>query len=998
MVNAGRILIMPKGEWDTLVSYNMLDLVTYSGVAYLAKQASTGVNPKTDPNKDAYWQVFGTSVVPDNDTIIFDGNNNLAVNIDGTTIQYDSGTNFVKVAIDGVSLKYDSTNGYIYADVVSSLAGLSDVNLTNIRNGQIIAYNSASQKFVNIDLPVGGGSKIKVTTSETNLHGKTVTLSDGTHTMTGTFSNSGEYTFEGVEYTGNLVITSSDGTDTATRYLTVPYYSSYSVSLTFFEATVTVTYPEELGATCNISDGVTTIAATGSPMAFIVPNAGTWTATVTLDGADKTGSVTIGASGESKSITITFGTINVTYSDDFKGVSITCVNGGTTITKTAPTTGNTMVFYPPTTGQWTISGTVGGTPYSTTANVTSLSTPVPANLETIPDGSTATPTDDIQKWLACAGIKDKAYTTLSQVLGDSETFNALLGDSNACAYMKRSTTWALAEGLVPNMTSATTPSGTVISDSDYSGQDNWKAFDGNPSTNWNSNKYSSTGEYYCGYIFDTAQVVGVIKGKLAKSSNVGSVSNANMQYTLDGSTWNDIPNTAISFSTSTYDVELVTGITQAVKGIRLHGTSTVQYGTIAIYELQFYTDADITTSQYAMNLIGQYDTACDALLSDSTWASAIANSTYMKYILNVEVPTMTGYTTPEGQVVYSSVSSNPSRLPWNAFVDMGFCQFADFSITNQYVGYLFTSPVKVYVCENRGGGSANRSPKDTVYQGYDGTNWIDITEELNDLSVSSSTMVKHLVTKNLDTYQGYRYFIKNNGGASDDIDVYGKVNFYGRRSSSEKIHGGNPTYDSFYRIVDGNHVPVTDPSLLDAGTYTIYSNGLAKDPSDLSADYGKTVRICPNTKEIVIRPDKTLYWYGYACPTMGAIANSSTDLNRVAPSMTYNDTTCVATQASGSRGQIYFDMGNTLYSKVKIIFSASVTVSDEYDNVIVASISAKDGGANTGDYKMIVPARTTSVPQKVDSLDVTNVKEYVAIILQANDGVITFTLNSIIAE
>lgn len=70
--------------------------------------------------------------------------------------------------------------------------------------------------------------------------------------------------------------------------------------------------------------------------------------------------------------------------------------------------------------------------------VNSVTPPAPV----VPDGDTVTPTDDVETWLSCAGIDDKSYTTLSDILSDSITFNALLGDSNACKYMARSTTWA----------------------------------------------------------------------------------------------------------------------------------------------------------------------------------------------------------------------------------------------------------------------------------------------------------------------------------------------------------------------------------------------------------------------------------------------------------------------------------------------------------------------------------------------------------------------------
>ena len=285
----------------------------------------------------------------------------------------------------------------------------------------------------------GGGSTILVTTSESSLYGQTVSLTDGTTTLNTTFNNSGEATFSDVTMTGTLTVSASYGGQTAQRTISVPYFGNYSTSLSFFTATITVTFDASKGATCTL-DGVT---ASTSPYAFTVSSAGTYTASSTLDGVTKQGTAkTITTDGQTETDTIEFGTINVTYDNDFRGASITCTQGGTTITKTAPSGGNTMAFYPPTTGSWTISGTVGGSPYSTSVTVSSLSTAVPANLETIPDGSTKTPTDDIQIWLACAGITDKAYTTLAEVLADMDTYVTLLGDSNACDYMARSTTWA----------------------------------------------------------------------------------------------------------------------------------------------------------------------------------------------------------------------------------------------------------------------------------------------------------------------------------------------------------------------------------------------------------------------------------------------------------------------------------------------------------------------------------------------------------------------------
>ncbi len=349
---------------------------------------------------------------------------------------------------DGQILKYDSNSGKWVNDDetggASSLNDLTNVNITTPTNNQVLKYDSVNDEWINGDAPSGGsgGSTVTITTSEPSLYGQAVTITDGQDTYTGTFSNLGVCEIQGVEITGTATVSSG----AASASITMPYFGNYSVVLSLFSATVTVTFPYSNGATCTLSDGVTTLTATSSPMAFTVPNAGTWTATVTLDGQSKTDSATITSDGQTASLTIEYGTINLTYDDDFKGESITCVSGGTTITKTAPSGANIMVFYPPSTGSWTISGTVSGDTYYSTPNpvvVSSLSTSVSASLESLPNGSTVTPTDDIQTWLKCAGIRDKTtYTTLADVLNDVDTFIALCADSNASDYMARSTTWA----------------------------------------------------------------------------------------------------------------------------------------------------------------------------------------------------------------------------------------------------------------------------------------------------------------------------------------------------------------------------------------------------------------------------------------------------------------------------------------------------------------------------------------------------------------------------
>lgn len=346
---------------------------------------------------------------------------------------------------------YENNSKYWAQHTSASLAGLTDTDITSPTNGQVLTYDGS--KWINDDPSAGGGSTIIVGTNEVTLRGQTCTITDGVTTLTETINNSGVATFKGVTLTGTLTITATDGVDTAQRYLDVPYFGNYTATLSFFSATITVTYPAS--GTCTISDGSTTLTATSNPMAFVVPNIGTWTAKATVDGIEKSGTpISITTDGQTASDTISFGTITVTYADAFRGQTITCEKSGTTITKTAPSGGNTMSFYPPETGNWTVSGAVGGTTYVSTPNpvvVSSLSTPVSAQLQTSSSatvtiysavGDTLTYTDiyGISRMISLDADSDHATATIDiQPSGSTLTFTSSIAknpDDLSSAYSK----------------------------------------------------------------------------------------------------------------------------------------------------------------------------------------------------------------------------------------------------------------------------------------------------------------------------------------------------------------------------------------------------------------------------------------------------------------------------------------------------------------------------------------------------------------------------------
>lgn len=127
MISAGRVLIIPKGAWSNLETYEMLDLVSLDGVSYIGRKQSVGVNPSTDTQMQ-YWQPFGTAAE------IATTEQAGLVMPDGSTITIDE-------------------NGLIKA--VLDITGLDDVTITSIANGQILVYNSTTHKWENKTLSAG---------------------------------------------------------------------------------------------------------------------------------------------------------------------------------------------------------------------------------------------------------------------------------------------------------------------------------------------------------------------------------------------------------------------------------------------------------------------------------------------------------------------------------------------------------------------------------------------------------------------------------------------------------------------------------------------------------------------------------------------------------------------------------------------------------------------------------------------------------------------------
>lgn len=142
----------------------------------------------------------------------------------------------------------------------------------------------------------GGGGGTGASLTVTAPAGCTVTVSKDGKTKTRTAGADGVAVFKGLS-TGTWTVTITDGEQTAQKTVTVT--TDYSTAITFFSATIHITYPA--GSICTATDGVTTLTApdTSGTWDCVVPNAGTWTVSLDSGFAEN---VTISENGETQTL------------------------------------------------------------------------------------------------------------------------------------------------------------------------------------------------------------------------------------------------------------------------------------------------------------------------------------------------------------------------------------------------------------------------------------------------------------------------------------------------------------------------------------------------------------------------------------------------------------------------------------------------------------------------------------------------------------------------
>lgn len=126
MAIAGRVAIVPKGDWSAETEYKRLDEVTYNNTMFIAKKA---VPKGTLPTNAEYWSksIVGgvgaiatkedAGIVKPADGLLIAEDGTLKVSIDGTTLTMDQVNNVIKLAD---TLKEKINGAFPAANVVNN--------------------------------------------------------------------------------------------------------------------------------------------------------------------------------------------------------------------------------------------------------------------------------------------------------------------------------------------------------------------------------------------------------------------------------------------------------------------------------------------------------------------------------------------------------------------------------------------------------------------------------------------------------------------------------------------------------------------------------------------------------------------------------------------------------------------------------------------------------------------------------------------------------------
>jgi hypothetical protein len=487
---------------------------------------------------------------------------------------------------------------------------------------------------------------LSTTTSEVYGEDISVTLDGSPIDVELSFDSTGEASFTALQE-GAYVFTVIYAGEPYTASVTVSDETTYTEEIKMWTATITVTGSSQLQLQPlailrnGIQVGTSQFNASGTAT-VIVHEAGSYTFEADYDSYTYSSDAVsvVAETIYSTSITVFVATLSIsTSSIELYGQTISIELDGDVVATTAFSSSGSASIRVHATGDYTCSCVYAGETYSDSVTVSSETT-YPVQIDTIPEGSTVLPTDDIQTWLKCAGIRDKAYTTLSEVLADHDTLYLLMGNDNAVDYLVRSTTWVsgitadetamryigkwnyassalldasawetgilastykdyIINAKIPTMTSDTTPSG-VASFKGGAADDNrkaWKAFDGNTGHAANQTATSALtyqDDDYIQYQFATETKITNGRIQWINANPANTFKTLMVDVSTDGTNFTEIYRSDISQGTLDYSFTTTAGSALYVRAHQIGGRWGGGDNRMCIDQLQLWGRQDVT--------------------------------------------------------------------------------------------------------------------------------------------------------------------------------------------------------------------------------------------------------------------------------------------------------------------------------------------------------------------------------------------------------------------
>ena len=190
--------------------------------------------------------------------------------------------------------------------------------------------------------------------------------------------------------------------------------------------------------------------------------------------------------------------------------------------------------------------------------------------------------------------------------------------------------------------------------------------------------------------------------------------------------------------------------------------------------------SSVCANQTAMGYIGNNDYCANKLLANSTWATAICNSTYFESVLTTKVPTMTSNTAPSGEAyVDTSVATIYSGQAYMAFDgnDNTGIAWQDNSYANDSYTFPNAMMLKKYrfYCRFYGSG---RVYTVKVQGSNNGTTWNDLDSFTVTANNTTLETIRSIPTNNTK-YKKHRLYSTTTKPAGQNFDFL-TIQFWGR--------------------------------------------------------------------------------------------------------------------------------------------------------------------------------------------------------------------------